>query len=259
MIVYSPNPNSIIKACLLSRLRQQPCQVKEENKHTLFCGQDEIPADSFTLEQLIAEYRRKYNKELSWLIKKESSRLYGRINYALRSSSPARFAVIENALRDSFCYGLDYCLNSISADCRKFNNLGREVAHEVRRMMGLIRFSVFGEDEKTLVAVPRLYHNTADLILKKFAPRYPGCKLVLVLEKKALCLDNGTVFPVDAACFRSFLQKKDSLAGVWEEYYRSQYIESRKNIRLAGQHIPQKYWDWLTEGKILEEAKKEKL
>ena len=258
MIVYSSHPQAIVKACLLSRLTGQTCQAKEEHEPSLFCGPDDIDADSYNLERLLVRCGKVFPEDLSWLSQTVARRLYGRVYYALRSSSPARFTVIENALRDALRYGPDYCLNSISADCRKFNNLAREVSGEVRRMLGLIRFSMWGEDGKTLVAQPRLYHNTADFILKRFSRRYPGCRLVLLLPEKALCLENGTIYAADPLPYRAAIEQKDPFDGVWEKYYRSQYIASRRNIRLASQHIPQRYWDWLAEGKVLQEVKNEK-
>ena len=49
------------------------------------------------------------------------------------------------------------------------------------------------------------------------------------------------------------LNPTDDFTNLWETYYRSQYIEARKNIRLASRFIPKKYWDWLPEGKILKQ------
>jgi hypothetical protein len=80
--------------------------------------------------------------------------------------------------------------------------------------------------------------------------------VVLVLDTQALCFYQGKIFSLDARPFREFLAKKDDYSTLWEQYYKSQYIEDRKNIRLAQKVIPQKYWDWLQEGNILAEEKK---
>jgi hypothetical protein len=100
------------------------------------------------------------------------------------------------------------------------------------------------------VAQPKLFHDTADLILRQFAPRYPGTRLVLLLPDTALALAGGAITTVSPADYAGVVAN-DPFAATWESYYRSQYIESRKNIVLAQRHIPKKYWDWLPEGQII--------
>lgn len=254
MIVYSSKPIPLIKGCLLSRIKKVPCApISEDQTTTLFISENNICADERGLEELILEYRNTLDAELSWLMAKSTSRLYARISYALRHNSSMRFVLIERAVLDAFDKGLDYCLFSVSLNCRKFNNLAREVSHEVHRMLGFIRFIPY--DDLTLVAAPKLEHNTADLILKKFYPRYPGYKIVLLLDNKALAMEKGRIFPENPIPYHSITKLNDTYASTWEKYYESQYIPERKNIPLAQKAIPQKYWDWMTEGKILSREK----
>lgn len=250
MIEYSCKPVPLIKGCLLSRIMKTPCGPRLQDQTTcLFSGKSSIIADEKDLNQLISEYRNTLGSDLSWLKDKKTSRLYSRISYALRHKSGKRFALIEQAVFDAFDNGPDYCLFSVSLNCRKFNNLAREVFHEVHRMLGFIRFVSF--DDKTLVAIPKLEHNTEDLILKYFYPRYPGFRVVLILNNKALAMENGRVFPVDPIPYSSISPINDTYATTWEKYYESQYITERKNIPLVQKAIPKKYWDWMIEGKIL--------
>jgi hypothetical protein len=58
------------------------------------------------------------------------------------------------------------------------------------------------------------------------------------------------LFDIASEAYKKYL-KEDIYDSVWEEYYKSQYIEPRKNIKLAAAKIPKKYWDWMPEGKIL--------
>lgn len=254
MIIYSCKAIPLIKGCLLSRIKGIPCAPLSENQTmNLFTAESKINADEKNLDDLIIEFRNTSGADLSWLSDKGTSRLYARISYALRHASPKRFNLIEQAVFDAFDKGLDYCLCSVSSNCRKFNNLAREVSHEVHRMLGFIRFTSY--DDRTLVATPKLEHHTEDLILKKFYPRYPGFKIVLLIGDEALAMEKGKVFSIDPQPYITSTLATDAYAVTWENYYESQYITERKNLPLAQKAIPQKYWDWMLEGKILSREK----
>ena len=133
-----------------------------------------------------------------------------------------------------------------------FRRRSREVGNEVHRLLGLIRFQETADGD--LVAKPQLAHQTADLLLRKFQLRYPNRRLLFVLPQGALCCQQGQLsFLALQDLPAPVLNPTDDFANLWETYYRSQYIEARKNIRLASRFIPKKYWDWLPEGKILKQ------
>lgn len=252
LIYYSQNASCVLKALLLERLLGMPVTVREPKMTNLF-WQEEIDADTCDLDLLVDQYVQMTGKDLSWLKKQQVSRFYARINYALRHSSPAKYGIIEGAVRDALMYGLEYFLGNVSASCRRLSDIAREVSHEVQRMLGFIRFHA--PDEHTLIARPKLFHNTGDLILKKFQARYPHFRIILILEDWALSLEKGQITTLSLNEAGEYLPMEDTYSKIWEKYYRSQYVESRKNIALASKAIPQKYWDWMAEGKILREEK----
>jgi len=131
----------------------------------------------------------------------------------------------------------------------------REVGSEIHRMMGLVRFNETADGD--LVARPKLFHHTADILLRKFQLRYPNRRLIFILSDEALCCEQGHIRRLEMQDLpHSLLNQTDDFIILWETYYRSQYIPARKNIRLASHFIPKKYWDWLPEGKILEQEAK---
>ncbi len=255
MILYQNNAVSFLKAYLLGILYNQVLQPTGETipVSNLFAGDQVIDAQCYQLETLIQSYLQYTSQDLSFLSGKEAAPLFRRINYALRNSHPRKISVLERALSDTFQGGLAVCIHDITKNCRQLTRLAREVQKEIHRMMGFIRFTSF--DDQTLVASPPLFHDTADLILKKFRSRYPEFTLVFILENRALALQNNEIVPVNPSPFRKALSNEDLYAGIWDEYYQSQYIESRRNIPLAQKAIPQKYWDWMSEGKFLKKEK----
>jgi len=253
MILCSPQSWSIIKAALLAKIHQDlPCVKGEEPSLGLFGYSPDFDADTFTLPHLV-QLAAKKNIEAKWLLAAPGKTLASYINANLRYTACGKvqlaFAVIEESLNG----GYSYTLHGLSDISRVFLNRYRAVWHEVHRMTGFIRFHPTPDGE--LAAQPKLFHHTADLILRQFSPRYPGTTLVLVLDNHALMLKNGKLSTAPMEKYLASIEN-DSFTPVWEKYYQSQYIASRKNIALAERVIPKKYWNWLEEGRLLEEAAK---
>ncbi|MFZ5352803.1 MAG: DUF4130 domain-containing protein [Bacillota bacterium] len=252
MIIYTNSPDSIIKALLLSKLTGN---ILSHPRQTLTLLQDSLilNADDYCLKELASDFSSKYCVDTSWINTSRFSELKKLVHYAARNNSPDKYNIIFSAIEDAFLDGIEYCLQDISPYGKKMRTLARAVAHEVGYMLGFIRFKK--HDESCLVATLKLYHDSMDTILWKLKARYPKHKLVLISGSKALAIEGTYIYEVDRHEFESTL-KNDNFDEYWKEYYKSQYIESRKNIRLAAAKIPKRYWDWLPEGEILREEDK---
>lgn len=253
MIRFSSNCDSMLKAYLLSKLTGD--QILSEGSEDLlfFRGDAVIDTAGYQLEDLIVQYQDYFMKNIRWLSSHKGNELKYRISTALRHTAPDKHTAVFKALEDAFSKGAGYCLEGASENSKRLRHLCSEVLHEVYRMMGFIRFVPGGD--KCLVASPKLYFDTVDLILREFQNRYPYHRIVLVTEEGAMAIENKKLFEADRAYYNKFLED-DSFGQVWEEYYRSQYIPSRKNLKLAASRIPKKYWDWMPEGKILRDEEK---
>jgi len=248
MIIFSSNAESIIKAYMLSKLTGDSIASEGGEGLLLFCGDAVIHSDNYVLEDIIKQFKADLGRDADWLNGSKGNELKHILRLALRHSSENKYGIVFRALEDAFFKGVDYCLQGASKYSKKLHSLENDVKHEVWRMLGFIRFKPAGEN--CLVAKPKLFHDTADLILKQFQRRYPHYRIVLITENKALAIENGKVFEVSKTEYEKFLQR-DIYDSIWEEYYKSQYIESRKNLKLAASKIPRKYWDWMQEGSIL--------
>lgn len=252
MIMFSDNPQSIIKAFILSRLTGDTVMTEGCSSLLLFSGNAVINSDSYDLAELARQYTEHFSRNTGWLHTYKGNELMMIIHKALRHCSENKHAIIFKAVEDAFTKSIDYCLQGASVHCRKLRSLESEVNHEVYRMMGFIRFKPAGE--KCLVARPLLRHDTVDLILREFQKRYPGHRIVIIAGSRSKAIENGILFDVESYAYEKYLGE-DIYDNLWEEYYKSQYIEPRKNIRLASANIPKRYWDWMPEGKILKSEK----
>ncbi|HWQ31074.1 MAG TPA: DUF4130 domain-containing protein [Negativicutes bacterium] len=248
MISFSKDPQSILKAYILSKLTGDTVITEGSDDLLFFSGDAVINTDSYDLYELTQQYKKNFYRSADWLHTHKGNELMHIMFKALRHNCEDKYSIIFKAIEDAFTKGIEYCLQGASTYSKKLNSLCREVNHEVYRMMGFIRFKPAGD--KCLVARPLLYHDTVDLILKEFQSRYPNHRVVILAASGSKAIENGVVFDVSDDDYEKFL-KDDIYDAVWEEYYRSQYIEPRKNIRLASAKIPKKYWDWMPEGKIL--------
>ncbi|MPM58330.1 hypothetical protein SDC9_105161 [bioreactor metagenome] len=257
MILCSQTPSSIIKAALLAQiLSDLPCLSGEQQELGLFMHTEAINADNCTISALIERLRQNCGLDADWLLTAPGKTLIHHIAGNMRYQSPDRSVVIFAAIEQALRYGHAYCLGGVGDISRIFITRTRTVWHEVHRMTGFIRFQP-GPDN-TLVTSPKLYHNTADIILRKIAVKYPNTGLVMVLPRNAIMIYNGVITPVALDDYLAY-SKGDNFQKAWETYYNSQYIAARKNIALAQRVIPKKYWNWLSEGKILEQESQKML
>lgn len=251
MILCSPTPSSIIKAALLSQIYNDlPSLRGEQETLGLFMYTSGVDADTYTITDLINRLHQTCSLNTEWLMESPGKSLAHHIAGNLRYQAPDRAAVIFAAVEQAIRYGHAYCLCGIGDISRIFIARTRAVWHEVHRMIGFIRFNP--APDNTLVTAPKLYHNTADLILRKISIKYPSNKLVMLLPDKTFAIEGSTLSQIPFEEYQQYAQN-DSFEKAWETYYNSQYIAARKNIRLAQRVIPRKYWDWLAEGKILEQ------
>lgn len=128
-----------------------------------------------------------------------------------------------------------------------------DVGREIHKMVGYIRFVPLGDN--FLVGTAPLEHQTADLILIRFRKRYPTHKLGLIVSDKACILNPDDTFTIEDGQKYIKLIGDDNFKDIWKQYYSSQYIKERKNIKYVQSSIPKKYWGWLDEGSIIAKEK----
>ena len=185
MIICSPSPWPIIKATLLSQLHNDlPCFPGEQDSFGLFKATGTLDADNAVLPVLIRQVADTCGLDAFWLLGNPGQTLARLIFNNLRYRAADKAAVIFSAVEQALRYGHAYCFCGLGDISRIFLSRAKVVSHELHKMTGLIRFQPAADN--TLVAKPKLFHQTGDLILKQFAPCYPGTRLVLIIDDTAL-------------------------------------------------------------------------
>ncbi|PST85117.1 DNA metabolism protein [Pedobacter yulinensis] len=133
-------------------------------------------------------------------------------------------------------------------------SVARSVEREKHRMEAFIRFEELEDGLFYAAADPDF--NVLPLIAKHFRDRFADQQWLIYdrrrqygLHFKAGQLEEITL---ETAPLRqtpaALLDEKEALyAQLWKDYFKSTNIPSRKNMKLHIQHVPKRYWKYLTE------------
>ncbi|NHM06539.1 DNA metabolism protein [Flavobacterium sp. CYK-4] len=136
----------------------------------------------------------------------------------------------------------------------------RSVNREAHRMKAFIRFQETADGIFYASIEPDF--NVLPLIWSFFRNRYADQRWIIydLKRKYGLFYDLETVTEIvldqlpevksSATLAPDLLDGKEQLYGLlWNDYFKSTNIPARKNMRLHIQHVPKRYWKYLTEKK----------
>lgn len=168
---------------------------------------------------------------------------------------------IENLILDYIKYALEET-KAIDKDFShptvlKIAQIAKMVGREKHRMEAFVRFKLtkdgvyFGNIEPDFNVLP--------LILKHFKARYADQKWVIYDSKRKYGLYYNLEiveiihldFPEDFKPTKTspdyFADEELEFQTLWQNYFNSSNIESRKNMKLHTKHVPKRYWRYLSE------------
>ncbi len=137
--------------------------------------------------------------------------------------------------------------------------IARKVFRETHRMEAFVRFQLTKDGLYYAVVEPDC--NVLPLIIKHFQSRYADQRWLIYDAKRkyGIYYDLDTVSTVELS-FNLNVHSVKSIAEIrddkeelfqilWQRYFNSTNIKARKNMRLHLQHMPKRYWKYLTEKK----------
>ena len=139
----------------------------------------------------------------------------------------------------------------------KLTQLTKSVGREKHRMEAFVRFRLTKDDIYFATIEPDF--NVVPLILKHFKSRYADQKWVIYDTRR----HYGIYYNLEDVDYINFDFKKTSellktsteyfkdeelvYQELWKNYFKSTNIASRKNMKLHTQHVPKRYWKYLSE------------
>lgn len=183
----------------------------------------------------------------------ELSRMY----YAFLSEN----ATVENAL----FMAIKYVFKSKDNVASNFSNpyileiskLSKNVSREKHRMEAFVRFKLTKDNIYFANIEPDF--NVLPLITKHFKNRYADQKWMIYdlkrnygifynLEKlETIQLSFNNSFDPTKTNASYFTDSELEFQQLWKDYFKSTNIKSRKNMKLHIQHVPKRYWKYLSE------------
>lgn len=149
-------------------------------------------------------------------------------------------------------YGNTYVLS--------LSQIARKVEREKHRMEAFIRFQHTADGIFYCGIDPDF--NVIPLIMSHFKNRYADQQWIIYdirrhygifydLEKvEEIKIDFGTAKTAAAISKHVLSADEELYALLWKDYFRSANIPARKNTRLHIQHVPKRYWKYLTEKQL---------
>ena len=137
-------------------------------------------------------------------------------------------------------------------------HLTKSVGREKHRMEAFIRFELLKDDIYFAKIDPDF--DVLTLIIRHFKNRYQDQKwLIYDLRRKyGVFYDLKNVEIISLDLDQKLLEKNSEIYSdveieyqkLWWEYFDHTNIKERKNTKLHVQHVPKRYWKYLTEKKI---------
>lgn len=150
--------------------------------------------------------------------------------------------------------------HNFSDDCiLKINQIAHKVGREKHRMEAFVRFQLTKDDVYFANIEPDF--DVLPLISKHFRNRYADQQWIIydVKRKYGLFYDLKTVEVISLDLTEihtnsteksaAFTQEEYEFQNLWSNYFNSTNIKSRINTKLHTQHVPKRYWKYLSEKK----------
>lgn len=211
----------------------------------------------FSENEKISTNKDKADRVWKGLKTKASTISTTKIYYAFLSEQPG----VENILLDYISYifksnkkvDTDFTYDSVL----KTSKIAKNVSREKHRMEAFVRFKLTKDAIYFANIAPDF--NVLPLISKHFKSRYADQKWVIYDIKRnyGLYYDLEVVtimqmeFPKDFNFSKTdknfFSEEEFDFQTLWQNYFKSTNITERKNMKLHIQHVPKRYWKYLSE------------
>ncbi|KFF28969.1 DNA metabolism protein [Chryseobacterium piperi] len=220
-----------------------------------------IGRDHFHQENIFAEIHEvitQNNKAERVLNKLETSIHKAGIHQLLKvflSEDPEAERLILSAIKQSIQHPSDNILqNYADPDILKISKINKSVDRERHRMTAFVRFEKMQDGVFFAKIDPDF--NVLPLIRKHFKDRYQDQKWMIYDLRR----NYGLFYDLEHCEFfypeekinlsqyqQKFHEEENQYQKLWQRYFTKTNIVERKNLKLHIQHVPKRYWKYLTE------------
>ena len=175
------------------------------------------------------------------------------------SELPETEMLLFRYIRKNIDHPEGVALNFGDEDVLRVKEIAQKVGRESHRLVELIRFQKTADGIWFAPVTPR--YNVLSLLVKHFRSRYADQPWIIYDTGRNLGIyyDTDRVEeisfpPEDLTALKLGKLSDEQLSDeelffqqMWKEYFRSITIKERLNLKLQRQHMPKRYWKYLTE------------
>lgn len=250
ILIYDGSFNGFLTAIFKSFDEQ--IQVADIQKNSV--GQRGLFSDTETVFTQMEQAKRVWNG-----IQKKSNSAIKNVYFAFLSESKGIEMVLYRYICKLFSPTDMMQLNFSDDTVLKISQMAKSVGREKHRMEAFVRFQLTKDDVYFSNIEPDF--DVLPLISKHFRSRYPDQQWLIydVKRKYGIFYDLNSVEIVSLdlkEIYTNGIRKSDAFSGeeynyqdLWNNYFKSTNIKSRINMKLHTQHVPKRYWKYMSEKK----------
>lgn len=192
-------------------------------------------------------------------IQKKSNLAIKNVYFAFLSETKGIELLLYRYIRRMFSQTDLLHLNYSDETVLKISQLAKSVGREKHRMEAFVRFQL--TQDKVYFANIEPDFDVLPLISKHFRSRYADQQWLIYDVKRKYGifynLNSVEIVSLDLnEVYANSIRKNDTFSGeeysyqdLWNNYFKSTNIKSRINMKLHTQHVPKRYWKYLSEKK----------
>lgn len=187
-----------------------------------------------------------------------TARAYNAVYRIQLSGMPDAEMVLFRFIQKVFATKVNIEENYADPDVLRIKKLDKQICQEAERMSQFIRFQKTADGIYYASVDPQF--NVIPLIVKHFQSRYADQQWIIYDSKRnygfyynltetvLIHLSSDKVNPLNGKVNNDILAEEEiHFQQLWKQYFKSTCIEERRNERLQMQHMPKRYWKYLTE------------
>ena len=191
----------------------------------------------------------KADKVYGSIVSKISSQALNHVYNAFLTEYPEAGTWIYQYLKLGWKIGTDIDLHLTKDEVLKIHTASRKVSSEAHRMLGLIRFSLIKVNVYYAPIKPD--NNIVALLAPHFVNRLSDQNWVIHDTRREIAAvydkHEWFVTSIPAKAAYDAVETQSDYSSLWKQYFNSIAIKDRINPKLQRQHMPYRYWEYLTE------------
>lgn len=215
-------------------------------------------APMFMTEQYtVITQKERADRVWASLEKKMSKLARNMLTYAWLSEVEGSDELLFRYIRKTFDSKLPIETNFGDSDVLEVHQLAKKVSHEKHYIIQFVRFQKAADDIFFAPISPR--HNALPLAIEHFKDRFSDQKWVIYDIKRKygyyydlhtmveMTLDNDEHLLSGKLDEALMAEDEKLFQDLWKGYFKAMTIKERINLKLHRQHMPKRFWKYLTE------------